>query len=82
MTRNRSEMLTEQQITIVGYLFDPSERSLPLPAHPSAPDKVSLVLVAQATGLAPKVLMKRANRELVDRWSDTLGVRPASDHGC
>jgi hypothetical protein len=81
MTRNRSEMLAEQQIAIVGYLLDLSEHSLPLPAHTSAPNEVSLVLVAQAAGLAPEVLMKRANRELVERWSDTLGVGPASDRG-
>jgi hypothetical protein len=81
MTRDPSEMLAEQQITIVTYLLDLSEHGLPLPANPSAPNEVSLVLVAQAAGLAPEVLMKRANRELVERWSDTLGVGPAFDRG-
>ena len=79
MTRKRSARLTAQQVTLVGYLLDQAERGLPLPAHPSAPEEVSLVPVAQAVGLAPEVLMKRANRELVGRWSNALGIRAVCD---
>ncbi len=74
--RDRSELLAAQRIALVGYLLDQLEQSPPLPANPAAPDEVSLILVAHAAGFAPEVMINRAHRNLVERWSDTLGVWP------
>jgi hypothetical protein len=75
---DRSEFLIAQQLLLVGYLLDQAEQGLPLPADSSAPNEVSLPLVALASGLPPAAMMTRLNRNLIERWSDTLGVRPIS----